>query len=1202
MHPNRWPVMSQLPICIASVLDWIIRERQPLQIPVPLQATPIDTPMSVDEMPTPWFESQDNDSDHGPLASPHECIVVFKHELSDPVKFVVTTPCTVHDMLQAHIKLVGDFQVIQVCNQHGVALPMAHEMQLGEVFFVWCENSSADLPTHAAASVVEGQRPGDFAADDDGMHDESHAYAPRPVVSPTIAWTQPIQDPAENVSPLLHDVGECETPDRILADTDSWISAAPLLGLCDEQFTTLQPPQVQSLKHLWSLRHQFLRATDRTLILSNQHGVWADDEFRFHMANLVKAFNNCQCTQGSGNVKSCTVLDPLLITGWLHHGHQACSDWGASHPEIQKKGGLLISACMVEKHWVPVVMKPVGVRLHITTWDSPDHDHSKLIVLLEAIGQALGFSQVIMERHHRLFFSSDKCGAMAMTDLHHALLGVMLPTGSDEVVVLHDRFRQAFTAAVAEAQLAHRPWVWGAGDQHPVPMELPSSSQSEISRDPSTNMSASHQCISKESRMDLLREKGKMWGDDEVRYHLLHLLRHQDTVRHAQTTNVPGFVMMDPLLLSTWDSVGKVMCETWCKTNPAVARGHHIVAVFLHNDHWFPVWCVPRSNVMVVHKLADPLVPDDLLFPMAHVLKQSLGFQEVVLHTIPNPLPSNNLCGAAAVAFIGHLLVGAPLPTTVQELNTLHSNMKASFVDALFKGKCCICPVAWGSGPIGALLKPLTEELLKHGVPESKVDQRAQQAIKALGSDNVAIALKSKNVWRSLKTMGNNVKFQFLLPDELDAVISSNKGLPVGKRTKLKLPQTKPTMPESIDPAKLAIIDGTLRCQGAVVPQIACQQIGPVSRGVVLISLEEASPYLRAGKPVSNEPLALAVLVPPGSDITTALPHTKVMLPCTCVANREPLLVETWIVQLGSGLVEKHVVSQAIALDQLDVVSVKALVYRDEFTGKWDEFISSPIKHVVHFLPLLKRCHDTACNCECWHNPEGLAVKEPLMDVWRRQFLSSGFKQTPAQKSDIFSMCLRIPAVLLEGLLSKSGQAGIYLEPRSPDGKEVLSEYSVIWSSKMNASEMAHTKQTNPAIIGFARLNDRRGFRVLQSQAQAVHDLVHPEPTFLPSGPKSQFVGGPFPWGSDRHAIARALKQTGWSVKVLQPTQPIPGRGSMWLLQSVDDPPETILHTTHGEVVISKHKEVPVARSVSISTVGSASTLSLCGSAHAGGG
>ena len=68
-------------------------------------------------------------------------------------------------------------------------------------------------------------------------------------------------------------------------------------------------------------------------------------------------------------------------------------------------------------------------------------------------------------------------------------------------------------------------------------------------------------------------------------------------------------------------------------------------------------------------------------------------------------------------------------------------------------------------------------------------------------------------------------------------------------------------------------------------------------------------------------------------------------------------------------------------------------------------------------------------------------------------------------------------------------------------------------------------------------------------------------------------------------------------MKALQPMQPIPGRGSMWLLQAVDDPPEAIILTSHGEVVITKHREQnSQAKQPAPSTVGSVSTLSLCGS------
>ena len=125
---------------------------------------------------------------------------------------------------------------------------------------------------------------------------------------------------------------------------------------------------------------------------------------------------------------------------------------------------------------------------------------------------------------------------------------------------------------------------------------------------------------------------------------------------------------------------------------------------------------------------------------------------------------------------------------------------------------------------------------------------------------------------------------------------------------------------------------------------------------IALISLDDALPYLKAGRVVSSEPLAIAVLPPPGAEIETALAHTKVMIPCVCIANNEPLLTEAVVVQLGTGFVEKQVISSAISLEQLDVVTVKIMVYKDEFLSSWDDFVSAPIKHLVRLFPILRRC------------------------------------------------------------------------------------------------------------------------------------------------------------------------------------------------------------------------------------------------------
>jgi len=874
--------------------------------------------------------------------------------------------------------------------------------------------------------------------------------------------------------------------------------------------------------------------------------------------------------------------------------------------DIYKDATVVISACMFAAHWIPIVLVPNGPVLHFSTWDASEHNHDAIRKVIEVLGASLGFSSVVPIRHHRMFITTDRCGASAMSFLHNFAFGSILPTTHDEAILIHTRMRESYSKAILYAQLAERPWVWGAGDEEndSFPNEPGTSSQGpEPPQFRQEVGSFSHTCIEKEARLDMLISKGKQWADDEIRFHLLHMLTHRSNVCNAPFSTIPGFVMMDPLMLLAWDPIGQGLCTAWCRRNMQVPNhGFHVVAAFVHNEHWFPVWMVPHGRTLVVHFLDDDLFDSCLLDPMLEILKSEFAFHEVVKHTFPSLLDADNMCGAIAIAFLGHIIVAAPLPTTMDELHDLHSNMKASFVQALHDGSCCICPVAWGSGGNGALARSLASELTKHGVPDDKAEGRAQQAIRAIGHEQVSEALSSKNVWRALKVLGNNVKFQFLLPEELAQVVSASKSLPVGKRLKVGGPKKRPNIPDLVDPAKLSLPSGVFQANGAPLGQISIKQIGPIAQGVVMLTVEEAMPYLKSGKSVSSEPLALAVFAPAGTNIETALPHARMMIPCVCIANQEPILTEAVIVQIGQGFVEKKAAPSAILLDQLEVVSIKVLVYKDEYPHNWDDFVAAPIKQLVKIFPVLRRCPDESCDCDAWHNVEKLPLKDPLMDVCRRQFLRIGFKPTQPPKAEMFSVCFRVPKAIMKTLLAQSGTAGAYTEPRSPDGKEVLADFVVIWASKMSQSEIAHVLQLNPVAIGLARLGDRRGLRVATEHAQVIHQVLRPEALYLPSGPKSQYVAGPFPWGADRSAIAKAMRQAGWEVRALQPTQPVAGQGSMWLLQSVETPPQLIFHMQHGEVVVSSHKQGDGPKVSQVPMVGSVNTLNLCTAGHAEGG
>ena len=100
--------------------------------------------------------------------------------------------------------------------------------------------------------------------------------------------------------------------------------------------------------------------------------------------------------------------------------------------------------------------------------------------------------------------------------------------------------------------------------------------------------------------------------------------------------------------------------------------------------------------------------------------------------------------------------------------------------------------------------------------------------------------------------LGNNSKFQFVLPSELSAAVEANKGKPITDKGKGKGKSKTVSHPVDLDPSKLQVLEGTFRFQDRILPQLTMKQIGPVSSGFILMSLQDAAPYLKAGSLVSN--------------------------------------------------------------------------------------------------------------------------------------------------------------------------------------------------------------------------------------------------------------------------------------------------------------------------------------------------------------
>lgn len=667
MHPQRWPELRSQPLTIASVLDALIRRSQsavPAGVcePIAEDVSP-DVPMivfadpSCDDTPTPWHVPDEKIHEYSPCDD--FCTVVFQHEDHDPIRFIPTDGTTIQQFMQAHVQLTGECLLVSAKDQKGDELSMTHVLQPGQVICVRCTvpehptSACLSAPDESAVSVGFANscpRPSDLVPQvchdvtlDDVLTppDPMLAGCDRAVtceglssvaccISPTAVWTCPVHAEQDEPAPVPTDITEKVVFHANAVAHESWISAAPLLGLNDVQFLNLKPPSVVVNKHLEALRNQMLSATDRAVILHNQAGVWSDDEFCHHIELILRIFQNGNFAGHMNAGRKFVMLDPLLLTGWANHGTNWCHAWARSHPDIRAQGVEVLTACMLDGHWIPVVLHPVGQVLHFSTWDAPMHSHEKVNHVIEVLSQCLGFQRVSILRHHRLFFSSDKCGALAMSFLHQSVFHSMLPSNADEADMVHQRLRAVYLRFVESSSVVHRPWVWGTGEDgdEPFPNEPGQSSDAPVTAErapagvPVLDVGFSHQCISREKRMELLTAKGKLWGDDEIRYHIKHMIDHPKNITRRNLPTVSGFVMMDPLLLSTWDTIGPALCEAWCRRNQEVyTKGFHVVAVFLHRDHWFPVWMVPHGQTLVVHVIDDPWIDYAILMPMLDILK-----------------------------------------------------------------------------------------------------------------------------------------------------------------------------------------------------------------------------------------------------------------------------------------------------------------------------------------------------------------------------------------------------------------------------------------------------------------------------------------------------------------------------------------------------------------------------------------------------
>ena len=691
------------------------------------------------------------------------------------------------------------------------------------------------------------------------------------------------------------------------------------------------------------------------------------------------------------------------------------------------------------------------------------------------------------------------------------------------------------------------------------------------------------------TRCKLLENQGSLWADDEIRWHLAEMV---------QKASKPGWVVLDPLIATA--SITKrlaSMIVPWYNRFGFTPAG--IVSCVLFDGHWIPLVWTWNSAQLVCRSWDIQRSSPVNLSSLHEAIALAVGSRTWSTHVVHRIFSAGDACGVCAVRFVDSELRGMMLPDSREEAGTLHDVGRKLFVEHLMRQSDCPRPWVWGGGLDPHAHQRLVDLFRQHGVPSDMVDSRITLLCQAVGHGSLQRSLLGTSPWRNLKSLCNQCRppFQLVLPQEL-AEIVKNKAQQGGQQKKKKgVGKGNAVLPQALDPAKLKIEPGFFTlADGSSVKSIDVAMIGPFAEGVVLVSAEMVEQILQGGKPVSKFPLAAVIINADAHDLRTDLTWSQLRVPVRCLANDDPMLVHACVVQIGHGVVTQTSPPK-IEISNAQASCAKIAVYRDCISCSWSDFVGGPVRYILDRIQALQPCSSGLDPCDCgkWHCGES-GIKDPVLDVWRRQWLSSSFKPVSTDQAELFIVNLRFSQEVERKVFEVSGCQGIFVEPRTLDGRQPVHDWQVLWLHRATLKEVLHLKQCHPNVVGVARLGSRFGVRVHTDHAVEVGALVKPEAVILAAGARVDYELGPIPFGFDRSAVQKLCLQWKWQARAVNPIRTLDGQvGTMWHVQAASEPPTVLFSTQHGEIVVAKMK--PKGQSHGdkvVPTIGSSSTVGMC--------
>ena len=664
-----------------------------------------------------------------------------------------------------------------------------------------------------------------------------------------------------------------------------------------------------------------------------------------------------------------------------------------------------------------------------------------------------------------------------------------------------------------------------------------------------------------DTRVNLLWQQGPWIADDEMR-HYMHMIEAAFPQVQAQSFVIHDEVDGLPNLFEYIVQIAQYPSATSKATVLAVlCQAHWFPVVILHDGTAAQVWTTPAEAT---------------LFRTAHSAADSADVQ-ITHHTSPIPHKFDADCGYQTVGWLISMLLDHPTDDawTPEQACLWRMHFHYHLVTTGRSETLIMLPLVIG----GTLteLERLQSLLEEHGVNQTRSKECAEQLIKTFGITTIQKILKSPKAWTDLKARANlhSPPIRLVLAEELKTMVLARMqdNRPVGSKQNKAAHRKQQTKPLRLQAEQIQVPFAVFKQDdGAEVGQIQAHQLGPTSRGVLVMNIEAAIPYFTLQSPLSQEGVALLILEASDSRIPEC--HTKVKVPVQCQETQEPIIITVAILQVGTKVISRNVPANCLEIEEVPNEVVRIAIFQDQFPGSWQDIVAKPVKTML------------ACR------PFDELEKGALLDVWDRQFLSDKMQKTKPENAHCFMVNLRVTTDAAKIIHANCGSGGMYSEPRSHDGRQTNAAFQVVWLLQKSYAQATVAQQTTKVPAALVRAGARYGLRVLPTDAEQVHSQHRPDLPFLQGDNLRKFRIGPLPYGTSKASISQICKQWQWNARPISPNGQSPDKaGVLWILQASEDPSHWVYQLAHGDVLITPIETARTAESPQVPVLASAKTL-----------